>query len=355
MQRPLVLAFVLALTSCRSYQKVDPIYGRQTIPPQRTGAIGALTSRDTAPPPPGYYDTPGNRPAGAPPAPGDNFSPPGNNFDFRGGAGQKTPASGASTSGDSRWNPPGSSSAPGRAVSSGDDRSRGFGQPGMQPTGPDDANWPSRYENRSSPPAPSRYDPPASPSSGFNGSGSASTNGGMPVQTSSWNYARDSGTSADYVTRTGPSEVRDIMDLPGRGELHRGEAAAPRAEDNGFRGVQPARFDGPPEAGNTGISASVVTSNSTDVRQYYDHDADYRWLKGRLDYSPVSRRWKLRYIPISGNTDRFGGSVILQDTPQLSGLNSGDFVAVEGQLQGDGSPSGGFAPLFRPDRITRLR
>lgn len=84
----------------------------------------------------------------------------------------------------------------------------------------------------------------------------------------------------------------------------------------------------------------------------YGHDPDYAWLKGRLEYSNIDRRWKLRYIPIDGETDSHGGSVVLADSELLTGFASGDFIAVQGKLGGRSSTA--FAPDYEVTRIKRL-
>ena len=84
----------------------------------------------------------------------------------------------------------------------------------------------------------------------------------------------------------------------------------------------------------------------------YEHDPGYRWLSGRLEYSQSSQQWKLRYIPIDGQTDKFGGSVVLQDAGQLAQMQPGQFVWVQGQVVRDEKPGVGFAPRYE---VTVLR
>ncbi len=85
----------------------------------------------------------------------------------------------------------------------------------------------------------------------------------------------------------------------------------------------------------------------------YGHDPDYKFLRGKLEYSQIDRRWKLRYIPIDGRTDRYGGSVVLPDTSLLSGCERGDFIEVRGQI-GRHDPKKGFAPTYQADEVKRL-
>jgi hypothetical protein len=78
----------------------------------------------------------------------------------------------------------------------------------------------------------------------------------------------------------------------------------------------------------------------------YAYAPDYGWLRGRLEYSQSMRQWKLRYIPIDGKTDQFGGSVKLPASNELAAYKAGDMVAVRGSLARETSASGSFAPRY---------
>ena len=94
--------------------------------------------------------------------------------------------------------------------------------------------------------------------------------------------------------------------------------------------------------------------DSFSPRARYAHDPEYGWLKGKLEYSQIDRCWKLRYIPIDGTTDQFGGSVVLSDTSLLGGYERGDFVEVHGTLGRTASDHQGYAPNFEIRQIERL-
>ena len=79
----------------------------------------------------------------------------------------------------------------------------------------------------------------------------------------------------------------------------------------------------------------------------YGYDTDYGWLKGQLEYLESQRRWKLRYIPIEGNTDHYGGSVVITDTSALAEYEPGDFVTVQGTIDKPSGTSRSFAPTYR--------
>jgi hypothetical protein len=169
-----------------------------------------------------------------------------------------------------------------------------------------------------------------------------------------------------------PERVIDIMALPNSRTL----AAERPSADSGFRlvsGTSPATVPATPRGSSRASSSSAsgdggVVSFSPTAR--YGHDPEHQWLKGRLEYSAVDHRWKLRYIPIDGRTDEYGGSVVLipidgrtdeyggsvvlDDASRLSGFERGDFVEVHGQINSQGSDDRGYAPLYKVAQIKRL-
>jgi hypothetical protein len=86
----------------------------------------------------------------------------------------------------------------------------------------------------------------------------------------------------------------------------------------------------------------------------YGYDPQYGWLRGKLEFSESDRHWKLRYIPIDGVTDNFGGSVVLMDTPLLSGYERGDFVEAAGKLISASPDKRGYAPKYEVSQLKRL-
>jgi hypothetical protein len=98
----------------------------------------------------------------------------------------------------------------------------------------------------------------------------------------------------------------------------------------------------------------AVATDSFSPRNDYGHGPEYTWLKGRLEYSQIDRQWKVRYIPIDGETDDFGGSVILSDASLLSGYERGDFVEIRGALVDRDSKDNSYAPEYRISQIKKL-
>jgi hypothetical protein len=102
------------------------------------------------------------------------------------------------------------------------------------------------------------------------------------------------------------------------------------------------------------VAASRPSSEVHAERADYAFARDYGSLRGRLEYSQSSRQWKLRYIPIDGATDAFGGSVILPNSPAVESFKTGDLVAVRGSLAGKSSLPSGFSPRYELESIEPL-
>jgi hypothetical protein len=148
------------------------------------------------------------------------------------------------------------------------------------------------------------------------------------------------------------------MDLP---PARSTGSAQPSANPGGIRLVSGIEEVGEPASSSTQQSGPSTTTRRDDdlgtasPRARYAHDPEYRWLRGRLEYSETARRWKLRYIPVERTTDEFGGSVVLANPSLLSGYERGQFIEVRGRLgrtpQGDDA---GYAPEFEISETRRL-
>ncbi|MFH1918861.1 MAG: hypothetical protein ABIP48_03095, partial [Planctomycetota bacterium] len=154
-----------------------------------------------------------------------------------------------------------------------------------------------------------------------------------------------------------PEGTIDIMDLPapGPGSHTRPPTASTPTHIQLVSGTEEfgSRSAASPLVGYSDVqSREGPRVDLFSPRARYGHDPEYGWLKGRLEYSQIDRRWKLRYIPIDGTTDEFGGSVILSNTSLLSGYERGQFVEVHGSLgrsAQDKTP--GYAPEFEVQEI----
>jgi hypothetical protein len=110
----------------------------------------------------------------------------------------------------------------------------------------------------------------------------------------------------------------------------------------------------------SGVGSSTVWNRPTAATGSPDqppagfgYDPQYRWLKGKLEYSQATQTWRLRYIPPDGATDNYGGSVILSDASRLGGLKPGDLVYAEGTPGAAGATTGSFAPTYALQRIAK--
>jgi len=104
-------------------------------------------------------------------------------------------------------------------------------------------------------------------------------------------------------------------------------------------------------AGAVEPAATAAGSDTFAPRGNYAHDPGYGWLRGRLEYSQADRRWKLRYIPVEGATDNFGGSVVIANPAAISGYERGDFVEIRGRLKSADSGDRGFAPEYEVSQV----
>ena len=109
------------------------------------------------------------------------------------------------------------------------------------------------------------------------------------------------------------------------------------------RSSSTARFVAP-QAGSPVVQAAFQPAGPAAARSDFSHADDYSTLRGRLEYLASTRQWKLRYIPIDGQTDTYGGSVVLAQTPALNAFKSGDLVEVHGALSAQAS---GFSPHYQ--------
>ncbi len=106
----------------------------------------------------------------------------------------------------------------------------------------------------------------------------------------------------------------------------------------------------PPDSDQQTAAHHAVAQAAAD----YAFADDYAWLRGRLEFSESTRQWKLRYIPIDGPTDDYGGSVVLSDSAALRSFHPGDQVAARGSLAGKSPTTGSFSPLYLLESIEPL-
>jgi len=152
-----------------------------------------------------------------------------------------------------------------------------------------------------------------------------------------------------------PTRVVNITELPrhhpaGAGHAERIATTISSGSDTtsragAFRLVAATAPSAEPERATTGGFGPAAGS--------YGYDTSYAWLRGRLEFSPIDQQWKLRYIPLDGETDDYGGSVVLEDEVKLAGCERGDFVEIHGRVLPE-APKSGFSPVYGITSLKRL-
>jgi len=155
--------------------------------------------------------------------------------------------------------------------------------------------------------------------------------------------AGDSGPSVDSRFRDARDEPRE----PSSARLVAGSAEVDASTTAEF--VEHSR------ARRTLVQTAFQPGNSRASASDYAHSPDYRELRGRLEYSQSLRQWKLRYIPIDGQTDAYGGSVVLADSPALAQYQPGDLVAARGSVTSEPTGAAGFSPRYQLMAIEAAR
>jgi hypothetical protein len=78
---------------------------------------------------------------------------------------------------------------------------------------------------------------------------------------------------------------------------------------------------------------------------------DYSWLQGQVEYSRLSKSWRLRYASVD-EVDKFGGSVTLTGDTLLDSLKDGQYVRIRGYLPNP--ETRGMAPAYRVEAIDEI-
>ena len=160
-------------------------------------------------------------------------------------------------------------------------------------------------------------------------------------------YSPPSPTRPDAAGAAGTAV--DIMDLPpvGRG-------AEVRRDDRVELASAVAPVSKPEAAAAAVAEEPLARSKRRDPLGDYGYSTDYRRLRGRLEYLEKEQCWKLRYIPIDGVTDQYGGSVVLDQSGALAGFRRGDLVEVRGELGNRALDGKDFAPAYQVAEIRAL-
>jgi hypothetical protein len=321
-----ILVAVFALSGCRSQGPAgtDPFFGRTRVPPPGTGAIsGGSTDPyyggapySTAPPAvttPQMPPATGSQPPSA--SGGQNYVPPGGTLNYQG----------------SSWTPMG----PPKASQS--DTSSSLS----------DRSLPAKKAT-STPASRQRVVQALQPRT-------KAAAGSPQIRIPASAIASAADEPRELRVPEGAIEITDLPPVGGATSAARSQSAS------GGSGVRLASGIQQPDV-SAGVAAAVAVSGETTggtpaaesaPRAGYGYDPEYHWLRGKLEYSQIDRRWKLRYIPVEGDTDQFGGSVVLPDAKVLAGCERGDFIEVRGQVDQQNTKNG-YAPTYKVVEVKGL-
>ena len=118
--------------------------------------------------------------------------------------------------------------------------------------------------------------------------------------------------------------------------------------------VKPAVATTPVTGQNVTVRREPVADNPP-RKSRYGHSKDYTSLRGQLEYSASNRVWKIRYIPIHGQQDAYGGEFVLSDPAKLEAFQSGDYVTIKGAIVAAGASTGNTGgPQYAPNQVAPL-
>lgn len=338
---------------------VDPFFRPATIPPPATGTIGAPASTPYSDGTTTYPGSSIGAPAGTSYPAGTNgysppggYAPPGGSFtpNASGTSLPQTSTTPASGNNWSRARPRGEAGdlrLVGGAAEAGNVAANPYVAGGAEPVSePIGTTASTAMRDDQVRPASHTGDlrivdsgstAPSEPSAGspFDAPPPAATPTAAPPVTAAVRPARLTPAAAPNTARPSSrySPSVDIMSLPPAGGAQPSTSRRPVSDD-------------------AAEAAQRVQARAAEAHRY-GYDADYAWLRGQLEYSDIDGRWKLRYIPIDGETDAYGGSVVLADA-NLEGLRPNDFVTVRGSLSPRAGSAGSFAPVYNVERVRPL-
>jgi len=100
--------------------------------------------------------------------------------------------------------------------------------------------------------------------------------------------------------------------------------------------------------------AVVTTSAQSTTAGSLNHDPNYNWFQGRLEYVEPDRTWHLTYDDAPTTADQLGGDISLSSDVKLDSGHNGAIVRVSGQFDAIKLDRLG-KPIFRVSRIDPVR
>ena len=87
----------------------------------------------------------------------------------------------------------------------------------------------------------------------------------------------------------------------------------------------------------------------------FGFDGSYATLRGQLQYYPQTGYWGVRYIPLQGAPDHYGGVAVISNPEILGGLQPGEFLLIQGFIEPHDNGDGTFVPSYTVQGIQRQR
>lgn len=100
-------------------------------------------------------------------------------------------------------------------------------------------------------------------------------------------------------------------------------------QPTGLQTVDP--FVEPATLSNDDDAQPMPVGSSPPAEPYAFDGADFKWLKGIVDFDDETKSWSIIYALVPKPTDRFGGHFVLGPSDQLQQLQRGDLVLIAGE------------------------
>lgn len=128
-------------------------------------------------------------------------------------------------------------------------------------------------------------------------------------------------------------------------------AIAPGAASDGFRPQGSSLQTAAPPSSQPLVNSALTSEDPS----HFGFDTTYSWLRGQLQYYPQTGYWGLRYVPLQGTSDPYGGVVVINNSEVLEGVQPGEFLLIQGFLETADNGDGTFVPLYTVEGIQRQR
>lgn len=107
-------------------------------------------------------------------------------------------------------------------------------------------------------------------------------------------------------------------------------------------------------ANNESAGSVVTASGQSTTGGSFDHDPNYNWFQGRLEYVESDRAWHLTYDDAPTAADQLGGDISLSSDVKLESRHNGAMVRVSGKFDAVKLDRLG-KPVFRVSQIDEVK